>query len=309
MTLVTDEVRGNIRRAATLAAIVTVGLVGTPASTPIARAADAAAGRVDIPSHGEVEKTLPEGRALTGHEIYDRLFKNRKRLRTVVQSGRILSKDPAGNPQEIRFQLKAKDYRDADDRAVDGVHSKMLIVLTGPRDLERTGYLYVHRTDRADDQFIYSPMRKRSARANIRGQTVAGTDFSFDDFLAALDDLEEATYRRQPDEVVDGSPCYVVEAVMKPGSRSHYSRSVAAIEKDHYVPLRIRYWDDAGVEIKELRSPRTSIRAFGDVWVPTESTMTDLLENTQSTMTIDELSANPDVPDNDLMTSALERLP
>ena len=290
-------------------AIVTAVSVAAAAWTPVACASDPPGRTVDIPSRDEVEKALPEGSALTGHEIYDRLFKNRKRLRTVVQSGRILSKDPAGNPQEIRFQLKAKDYRDADDRAVDGVHSKVLIVLTGPRDLERTGYLYVHRTDRTDDQFIYSPLRKRSARTNIRGQTVAGTDFSFDDFLAALDDLEAATYRRLPDEVVDGAPCYVVEAAMKPGSRSRYTRSVAAIEKEHYVPLRIRYWDDAGVEIKQLRSPRSSIRAFGDVWVPTQSTMTDLLENTESTLTIDELAANPDVPDNDLETSALERLP
>jgi len=292
-----------------LAVSVVTLAVAAPPWAPVARASDPPGRAVDIPSRNEVEKALPEGSALTGHEIYDRLFKNRKRLRTVVQSGRILSKDPAGNPQEIRFQLKAKDYRDADDRAVGGVHSKVLIVLTGPRDLERTGYLYIHHTDGPDDQFIYSPLRKRSARTNIRGQTVAGTDFSFDDFLAALDDLEDATYRRLPDEVVDGAPCYVVEAVMKPGGRSHYSRSVAAIEKEHYVPLRIHYWDDAGVEIKQLRSPRASIRAFGDIWVPTESTMTDLLEDTQSTMTIDELTANPDVPDNDLATSALERLP
>ena len=43
--------------------------------------------------------------------------------------------------------------------------------------------------------------------------------------------------------------------------------------------------------------------------IPTESTMADLLEGTQSTLTIDELAANADVPDKDLVTSALERLP
>src|SRR6185295_9216099 len=257
--IVTDARIASGHGQTALVAIVTAVAFATALWAPVAHASDPPPRAVDIPSRNEVEKALPEGSALTGHEIYERLFKNRKRLRTVVQRGRILSKDPAGNPQEIRFQLKAKDYRDPDDRAVDGVHSKVLIVLTGPRDLERTGYLYIHRTDRADDQFIYAPLRKRSARTNIRGQTVAGTDFSFDDFLATLDDLEEATYRRLPDEVVDGTPCYVVEAVMRPGSRSHYSRSVAAIEKEHYVPLRIRYWDDAGVEIKQLRSPRTSI--------------------------------------------------
>ena len=152
-------------------------------------------------------------------------------------------------------------------------------------------------------------MRKRSARANLRGQNVAGTDFSFDDFLTTLDDLEHATYRRLPDETVDGVSCYVVEATMLPASRSHYSRSVSAIEKEHYVPLRTRYWDEVGVEVKELRSPRASLKAYDGIWVPTESTMTDLLEGTQSTLTIVSVDPNPTLADNDFSTTALERRP
>jgi hypothetical protein len=262
---------------------------------------------VATPSQREVEDVLPQGAELSGREIYDRLFKNRKRLRTVVQSGRILSRDPAGNPQETRFVMRAKDYRNEAGEATDGVYAKVLITLTGPRDLENTGYLYIHRNDRADDQFVYSPMRKRAARANMRGQNVAGTDFSFDDFLTTLDELENATYHRLPDENLDGVPCYVVEAKMLKASRSRYSRSVTMIEKEHYVPLRTRYWDDVGVEVKELRSPRASLKVYDGVWVPTESTMTDLLEDTKSTVTIETLDPNPQIPDADFSPSALER--
>jgi hypothetical protein len=262
---------------------------------------------VATPTRREVEEVLPQGAELGGREIYDRLFKNRKRLRTAVQNGRILSKDPAGNPQETRFVLRAKDYRNADNEPTDGVYAKVLITLTGPRDLENTGYLYIHRSDRADDQFVYSPMRKRAARANMRGQNVAGTDFSFDDFMTTLDDLENATYRRLPDETLDGVPCYVVEATMLKGSKSKYSRSVAVIEKEHYVPLRTRYWDDVGVEVKELRSPLASVKAFDGVWIPTESTMTDLLEDTESTVYIENLDPNPNLSEADFSPSALER--
>jgi hypothetical protein len=261
---------------------------------------------VETPSPAEIEEVLPEGTQLGGREIYDRLFKHRKRLRTVVERGRILSKDPAGNPQETRFVLKAKDFRDAADQPTDGVYAKVMITLTGPRELEHTGYLYVHRSDRADDQFIFSPLRKRTARANLRGQNVAGTDFSFDDFLTTLDDLEHGRYRRLPDEVVDGAPCYVVEAVMTSDSRSRYTRSVAAIDKAHYVPLRTRYWDEVGVASKELRSPRASLAAYDGVWVPNESTMTDLLEDTSSTVTIESLDPNSTLDDNEFSPSALE---
>lgn len=262
---------------------------------------------VETPRPNELDEVLPPGAELGGRAIYDRLFKNRKRLRTVVEVGRILSKDPAGNPQQTNFELRAKDYRGPNDEATDGVFAKVVITLTGPRDLEHTGYLYVHRNDRPDDQFIYSPMRKRVARANLRGQNVAGTDFSFDDFLTTLDDLEQATYRRLPDETVDGVSCFVVEATMLKTSRSRYSRSVATIEKEHYVPLRTRYWDEVGVAVKELRAPRKSLKEFDGVWVPTESTMTDLLEDTSSTVTLERVDPNPKLDDAEFNTAVLER--
>ncbi len=262
---------------------------------------------VETPAPRDVEEVLPQGAELGGRAIYDRLFKNRKRLRTAIQTGRILSKDPAGNPQETRFLSRAKDYRNAADEPTDGIYAKVLMTITGSRDLERTSYLYVHRSDRADDQFVYSPARKRAARANLRGQTVAGTDFSFDDFLTTLDDLENATYKRLADETVDGVPCYVVEATMLPASKSRYSKSIAVIEQEHYVPLRTRYWDEVGVEVKELRSPRASLKAYDGVWVPTESTMTDLLENTQSVVRIETVDPNPSLGDNHFAPSALER--
>ena len=295
-----DRVAGRLHRL--------IGAIGTVLAMVSTVAAETAPERaVATPSQREVEDVLPKGAELGGREIYDRLFKNRKRLRTVVQTGQILSRDPGGNPQETRFVMRAKDYRNEAGEATDGVYAKVLITLTGPRDLENTGYLYIHRNDRADDQFVYSPMRKRAARANMRGQNVAGTDFSFDDFLTTLDDLEHATYHRLPDENLDGVPCYVVEAKMLKESRSKYSRSLTMIEKEHYVPLRTRYWDDVGVEVKELRSPRASLKVYDGVWVPTESTMTDLLEDTTSTVTIESVDPNPKLPDSDFSPSALER--
>jgi hypothetical protein len=296
-----------MRRTAVRTAAALVAVAVALGQSRIVTAAAAPERAVETPGQREVDEVLPEGAELGGRAIYDRLFKNRKRLRTAIQTGRILSKDPAGNPQQTNFVMRAKDYRNAADEATDGVYAKVVITLTGNRDLEHTSYLYVHRSDRADDQFIYSPMRKRAARANLRGQSIAGTDFSFDDFLTTLDDLEHATYRRLPDETVDGVSCYVVEATMLPASKSRYSKSIAAIEKEHYVPLRTRYWDEVGVEVKDLRSPRASLKAYDDVWVPTQSTMTDLLEDTQSIVTLEHVDPNPTLDDKEFSPSALER--
>jgi hypothetical protein len=163
-------------------------------------------------------------------------LKNRKRLRTLYQEGRILSSDPAGNRQQTNYWLHSKDYRDANSDPVGGIYAKLLFKLTGPREMRHTGYLYIHREGTRDDQFMYSPNRRRTSRVILKGQTVAGTDFSFDDFLISLDDIEDADYKRHPDETVQDVPCYVVEAILRPTSTTQYSRSVSYLEKEHYVP-------------------------------------------------------------------------
>lgn len=264
---------------------------------------------VETPSAEEFEANLPVGEKLDGETLYDRFLENRKRLRSSYQEGYITSSDPAGNPQRTNFWLQVKDYSDSDDEPVDGVYSKSLFKVTGPRDMRHTGYLYIHRDDIADEQFMYSPHRGRTSRVSLKGQNLAGTDFSFDDFLINLDDVEDATYKRHADEAVEGVDCYVVEVFSKPESKASYSKSLVHLEKEHYVPLRARYWDDVGVEIKTLASPHASIEEFDGAWLPTETTVTDLLEETSSTMYIESLEPNPELDDNDFTISNLQFRP
>lgn len=264
---------------------------------------------IETPSAAEVEEKFPTGTSLDGNEIYDRFVKNRRRLRSVYQEGRILSRDPSGNPQQTTFWLRVKDYRDENDDPVDDVLTKVLLKVSGPRDLRHTGYLYVEHDDMPDDQFMYSPVRSRTFRVALKGQSVAGTDFSFDDFLVKLDDIEDAEYRRLDDETVDGVECYVVEAVMKPSAKSSYSRSRSYLEKLHYVPIKVRYWDEVGVEVKVLTSPYSSIKNFDGAWLPTKVEVVDLLEETRSELIVDKLEPNPDVLDSDFSLSVLEYRP
>jgi hypothetical protein len=263
--------------------------------------------RIDPPpTADEFEEHLPAGGTLDGRELYDRFLKNRKRLRTVYQEGRILSRDPGGNPQETNFWLQSKDYRDENDKAVDEVFAKVLLKLTGPREMRHTAYLYVHKDAPQDDQFMYSPNRRRTSRVILKNQTIAGTDFSFDDFIITIDDIEDADYKRHADTVVQDVSCYVVEAFLKPTTRTQYSRSLSYLEKDHYVPLKTRYWDKAGVAVKELTSTRDSIKVFDGAWIPTRSTMVDLLEDTRSDLVVDTLVPNPDLDESDLAIGILE---
>jgi hypothetical protein len=274
------------------------------ASALIAPAA-AAGPAIETPTAAEVERLMPEGTRLDGRALYDRFLRNRRRLRTVYLAGRILSSDPDGNPQQTNFWLQSKDYRGNREKARDGVFAKVLLKLTGPPEVRHTAYLYIDRDAPQDEQFMYSPSRKRTSRVLLRDQTVAGTDFSFGDFLVNVDDIEDAEYERRPNAVVQGVPCYVVDAFLKSTSPSQYSRSRTFLEQEHFVPLRTRYWDSAGVAVKELTSPHGSIKAFDGVWAPAELRMADLLERTRSVLHIDALVPNPELADADFTVSTL----
>jgi hypothetical protein len=276
-----------------------------PAAAPPPAAAPAKPSPMELPPRDEIESEFAPGQELTGDELFDRFLENRKRLRTVAQRGRVLSKDPGGNPQRVDFSMLAKDYRGKDDKAVDDTFARVMMRFVGPNELERSAYLFVHRDRAPDDEFMYSPHRDRTMRVKLSGQSIAGTDFTFDDFLVHLDDLDDARYRRHPDETLDGASVYVVEATMLDSSETAYGRSMQYLEKDHYVPLKTRYWDGAGIETKLLTSPRSSIKDFAGVWVATEVTALDLLENTSSTLHIDELDPDPEIDDSELSISRL----
>ena len=65
------------------------------------------------------------------------------------------------------------------------------------------------------------------------------------------------------------------------------------MEKEHYIPLRVRYWDDFGVEVKEMTASPESIRSFGKLWIATKSTMRDLRQQTHSTLLVEDVDTEP----------------
>ena len=108
---------------------------------PVVAAAD---GPMDYPSPAEVEEQSRVGESLTGRVLYDRLLKNRKRLKSSYQESHAISSDEAGNPQRVNFWTQALDYRDEEDEATEDVFSRTIVKFTGPYELRHTGYLFVH---------------------------------------------------------------------------------------------------------------------------------------------------------------------
>jgi hypothetical protein len=256
---------------------------------PSGLASDSTSESQILPGSDEVEEALPEGGALTGREIYDRFLSNK--YRRSVQSLRVVSRDPGGSEQSTTFKASLEDFRNEQDEATDGVLAKMLVEVSAPFDMRNTSYLMISKDPGPDDEFVYQPSERRVRRFALKRIPLMGTDYTFDDI--AYHDIEHADYRRLPDEELDGTPVYVVESTVKETRDVEYHKTLSYMEKEHYVPLRIRYWDSFGVEIKEMRAEQSSLKEFDDVWVATESTMRDLLQNTSSTLFVDSLKTEP----------------
>jgi hypothetical protein len=247
---------------------------------------------IRLPDRGEIEDALPQGASMSGREIWERFFENR--MHAAVQHMRVISSDPGGGEQLIQFWVRWKDFRDENNNAnADGILAKGLIKFKAPDDMRGTGFLMIMNEDRGPDQFVYRPSTRRIRRVKLRDVGIMGTDYTLDDLAGR--DIEQADYHRLPDDEIDGVPVYVVEATLKPFVQAQYRTTTAYLEKEHFVPIRAVYKDENGVALREAVSNYDSIRNFDGIWIPTESRLVNLKENTTTMVIVDDLDANPEI--------------
>jgi len=288
-----------------------LGLAGPPAAaagpeapadaTSAAPAAGATAPGASAPGRGE--DALPEARALTGREIYQCVLDNR--FDAYVQTASLASGDRGGSVQESALRMTWRSFRDEEgEPGGAGVLSKTMVKYTEPFDLRFSGYLIVNNHARSNDQFVYLAASRRIRRVNLRREAVFGTDFTFEDIVPR--EIEDGTYERLPDKILEGTPVYVVEVTPKEHAESEYSRFVLHVEREHCVPILTRYWDDKGVEVKELTAPPEHVEEHEGVWVPMELVMRNLQMDTYTRLRVEKLVPNPDLARTDFDIRRLE---
>jgi hypothetical protein len=238
----------------------------------------------------------------TGREIYARVIENR--FRSFTEESRLVSADRSGREQETRLRMHWKDFRDPSGAPSDGILSKAVVRYTHPTDIRYAGFLVQSNAERPNDQFIYYPSKRRVVRVSLRNEAVYGTDFSFEDVIPR--ELEDASYERRADDVFGGIPVYVVELVPRERVGSAYSKVWVYVDRERFVPLRSRYWDAAGVEVKELAADPATLRDFDGVWIPMKATMRHLLLETSTRLEITSLLPNPELGENVFDLSRLE---
>lgn len=162
-------------------------------------------------------------------------------------------KTSASDPGETR-EIVVRTRRRAD--GLDRV-----LCFMSPADVRNTTFLSVSSNGGARaEQYLWLPElgRVRQVSRAAGNEPFLGTAFSYRDVEGW--NLDDASYRRLPDERVGEHDCQVIEAVMKPAAGSEYARVVSFVRKSDYMPLRVQFFDAAAHPVKTLFTRRVDLQ-------------------------------------------------
>ncbi|MCA9680195.1 MAG: outer membrane lipoprotein-sorting protein [Kofleriaceae bacterium] len=198
--------------------------------------------------------------------------------------------------QENKRKVLMRSRKDGDTR-------RLFVRFLSPSDVAGTSFLGLD-DDGDRTQWLYLPAVSKTRRISgkQRNGAFVGTDYSYAD----LDnrDIKDATKTRRDDEKVGKQDCFVVDAA--PSSKdSAYAKVSLWIAKDSYLPLRIRFYDGSGNELKRLTVQE--VKKVEGRWVIIESKMVDLKRQHTTVMKVTEIDIRDDIPLEQFEERALER--
>jgi hypothetical protein len=182
--------------------------------------------------------------------------------------------------------------------------SKTILHFTAPAEVKGVALLVVNHTERASDQWMWTPAIGRDRRIALQDRSTRffGTDFSFEDLEER--DVNQFDFKLTGEEAVDGAPCWRIEALPRQGKASQYTLTRIWIRKDNYVPVQYESF------IKEQvvrRLHQTDISNVQGIWTPHTLEMTDLRRKSRTILRTEKLIYNVPMKDDAFTVQALRR--
>ena len=148
-----------------------------------------------------------------------------------------------------------------------------------------------------DVMYMYLPAfgRERRIASSAKNQNFAGTDFSYDD-MESVPFSEKYT----PKLLKTEDDAFVLE--LTPKGRSDYSKVVVTINKEHYYPMLMEYYDRGGNKVKEAKY---TFKKIGNYWNAAEIEMTDLKKNHKTKMQMSDVKYDTGLSDDEFTVRKL----
>ncbi len=184
-----------------------------------------------------------------------------------------------------------------------------------PANLEGTALLTYDYPEvaRDDDQWIYLPAVRKSRRVATkdRGQSVLGTDLSFEDLKKETKlSVPEYQWKTLGQEQVDGHRCWLLEAVPIDDETARelgYGRVLFRIDAEIWMPRMVEYWTPNLQPLKVIEL--LEIREVQGIWTAHEVMARNLRTGHQTRFLFQDVQYGAAFPDDLFTERALRRGP
>jgi len=182
--------------------------------------------------------------------------------------------------------------------------SKAILRFTAPAEVKGVALLIVNHTDRASDQWMWTPAIERDRRiaAQDRSTRFFGTDFSFEDLEER--DVDQFDYKLAGEDTIDGAACWKIESKPKESKSSQYTSSIVWVRKDNYTAAQIEsYSKDKLIR----RIHYSDIQNVSGIWTPRTVEVFDANRKSRTVLKLEKLEYNVPMKDEDFTLEALRR--
>ena len=193
----------------------------------------------------------------------------------------------------------------------NGIDNMRMTRFLSPPDVKGTVSLLIEHTDKDDDIWIYLPALKKVRRlvSNNKKDSFVGTDFSYADVIGYK--VGEWNYKLLKEELVEGQPCYVIEALPKSDAvktSNGYSKRIGWLRKDNLMTVKMDFWDEAGQLLKT--STFTDIQLVDKTrgkWQAMRLEASNVQTSHRTVIKYDNFKANQQVKDDFFTTRYMEK--
>ncbi|CZF83746.1 outer membrane lipoprotein-sorting protein [Grimontia marina] len=202
-----------------------------------------------------------------------------------------------GDSSERKLRINALE--------VDGEGDKGLTIFDEPRDVRGTVFLNYSHVSGPDDQWLYLPALKRTKRIASRNKSgpFMGSEFAYEDLSSF--ELEKYRFKYLGDEQIEGLDSFVLEQIPT-DQYSGYTRQKVWLDKAHYRPLKVEFFDRKDTLLKTLTF-QDYMQYQSKFWRAHEMVMTNHQTGKITTLTTQQLAFNTGLEESDFSQSSLKR--
>ena len=176
--------------------------------------------------------------------------------------------------------------------------SKAILRFVTPAEVKGVGLLIVNHTDRASDQWMWTPAVGRDRRIAMQDRSTRffGTDFSFEDLEER--DVDQYNFKL----VADEGGMWKIEST--PRKKSQYTRSLIWVKKDNYTFQKVEAYDDKGlvrtIDYKDFAQ-------VAGIWTARTTEVFDTRRKSRTILKYEKLEYNLQFKDDEFTLQALRR--